>query len=146
MSVAVQGETLIQFSLEGRDPMSVEANKALVKQFYGHYQNEDWDGAKGLTAADYRFFHNVDTPSDRDAYFPHEAENFQAIPGFKISVADMVAEGDKVAAYLIIEREQPAPKFRFSLLNMITIKDGKIVEKRAHYDMQDILKQLNPTD
>lgn len=125
--------------------MSVETNKALVNQFYAHYQNEDWNGAKGLTADNYRFFHNVDRPRDRDEYFPHEAENFRAIPGFKVSVADMVAEGDKVAAYLIIERDQPAPKFRFSLLNLITIEGGKIVEKRAHYDMQDILRQLNPT-
>jgi predicted ester cyclase len=126
--------------------MSIETNKALVKQFYGYYQKQDWEGAKSLTAKNYRCFHNVDTPRDRDAYFVHETENFDAIPGFKISVVDMIAEGDKVAAYLIIERNEPSPKFRFSLLNLITFADGKIIEKRAHYDLQDILQQLNPVD
>jgi predicted ester cyclase len=123
--------------------MSLQQNRSIVQSFYDCYQNEDWTGARRLCSDDYRFYHNIDTPMTAAEYFPHEEENFRAIPGFTISVAEMVAEGDKVAAYLVIER-QASPKLRFSLLNLLTLADGKIVQKRAHYDMRDILQQLNP--
>lgn len=122
--------------------MSLQENKSVVQSFYNCYQNEDWDGARRLCRDDYRFYHNIDTPMTAEEYFPHEEENFRSIPGFTISVADMVAEGDKVAAYVIIERRE-SPTLRVSLLNLLTFADGKIIEKRAHYDMRDILQQLN---
>ncbi|MFH9471846.1 ester cyclase [Streptomyces clavifer] len=31
---------------------------------------------------------------------------------------------------------------RFSLFNLFTFKDGKIVEKRAHHNLADIMDQL----
>ncbi|MDD8441853.1 ester cyclase [Escherichia coli] len=34
-------------------------------------------------------------------------------------------------------------KVRFSLMFMITLKDGKYIEKRAHYNTADILRQLS---
>ena len=121
--------------------MSIESNKALVKKFYGHYQNEDWEAAKAMCKPEYRFYHNVDSPMTADEYFDHEKQNFSTIPGFTITVVDMVGEGDKVAAYLIIESNKPA--LRFSLLNLIRCDDGKIAEKRAHYDMRDVERQWN---
>jgi predicted ester cyclase len=121
--------------------MSIESHKALVKQFYGNYQDEDWEAAKAMCGPEYRFYHNVDTPMTADEYFAHEKQNFGTIPGFTITVVDMVGEGDKVAAYLIIE--SPNPALRFSLLNLIRFADGRIAEKRAHYDMRDVERQLN---
>lgn len=31
---------------------------------------------------------------------------------------------------------------RFSMFNLFTIKDGKIIEKRAEYDLLDTIEQL----
>ncbi|MDL5206325.1 ester cyclase [Streptomyces sp. ALI-76-A] len=39
----------------------------------------------------------------------------------------------------------PAPQgssTRFSMFNLFTFKDGKIIEKRAHYNLADIMDQL----
>lgn len=31
---------------------------------------------------------------------------------------------------------------RFSMFNLFTFKDGKVIEKRAHYNRADIMDQL----
>lgn len=67
-------------------------------------------------------------------------------------IKTMLAEGNKVAAHLVFEGKQtgeclgipPSGNFlRFSLMMLLTIADGKIIEKRAHYDRQDIIRQLS---
>ncbi|MFV8583480.1 ester cyclase [Ralstonia nicotianae] len=78
---------------------------------------------------------------------------FPAFPGFSFQIERMVAEGDQVAAYLVFDGEHksgvidgiaPAGKrLRFSLLMLLTISDGKIIEKRAHFDRMDIHRQLS---
>jgi predicted ester cyclase len=77
-----------------------------------------------------------------------EEQNFDAFQGFTMRIHELLAEEDKVAAYLIFEgRHTSAPIFgmepkvnlvRFSLFILLTIKDGKIIEKRAHFDQSDI--------
>ncbi|CAM8513685.1 hypothetical protein ESCOCK382M_23340 [Escherichia coli] len=66
-----------------------------------------------------------------------------AFPGFTMRIHEIFARDDKVACYLIFEGVQtreflghPASgrKVRFSLMFMITLKDGKYIEKRAHYN------------
>ncbi|MFV8629414.1 ester cyclase [Ralstonia pseudosolanacearum] len=78
---------------------------------------------------------------------------FPAFPGFSFQIERMAAEGDQVAAYLVFDGEHksgvidgiaPAGKrLRFSLLMLLTISDGKIIEKRAHFDRMDIHRQLS---
>ncbi len=66
-----------------------------------------------------------------------------AFPGFTMRIHEIFARDDKVACYLIFEGVQtreflghPASgrQVRFSLMFMITLKDGKYIEKRAHYN------------
>ncbi len=64
----------------------------------------------------------------------------------------MLAEGDQVAVYLIFEGTHTDIPFkgipatgktiRFSLMMLLRIDGGKIIEKRAHFDIHDILRQL----
>ena len=64
----------------------------------------------------------------------------------------MVAEADKVAAYLLFEGKnhiraangiEPTGKdVRVSVFCLMTIKDGKIIEQRAHFDIADATAQL----
>ncbi|WP_245918043.1 ester cyclase [Alteribacillus bidgolensis] len=64
----------------------------------------------------------------------------------------MVAEGDQVAVYFIFEGKHTGIPFfgipateknvRFSLMMLLRIIDGKIIEKRSHVDVHNILRQL----
>lgn len=65
----------------------------------------------------------------------------------------MIAEGNQVAAYFIFEGTHTSIPFfgvpakrktvRFSLMMLLRIVDGKIIEKRSYVDVNDILRQLN---
>jgi predicted ester cyclase len=64
----------------------------------------------------------------------------------------MLAEGNQVAVYFIFEGKHTGTPFRgipatgkdvrFSLMMLLRIEDGKIIEKRSHVDINDILRQL----
>ncbi|KFI04080.1 ester cyclase [Bacillus spizizenii] len=64
----------------------------------------------------------------------------------------MIAEGDLVAVYFICEGKHTGTPFAgvpatgksvtFSLMILLRISDGKIVEHRSHVDVHDILRQL----
>ncbi len=133
--------------------MSVEANKALVKRFYEAIERLDFEALDGMVHKDFVFYPQVDTPFPGVAgLVQSEKKSFEAYESFRFPVVTMIAEGDKVAVYMYFEgknhcREMmgiaPTGKsIRISLLHMLTIKDGKILEKRAHFDMADALRQL----
>jgi predicted ester cyclase len=70
----------------------------------------------------------------------------------ELCIQSIIAEGDQVAAYLIFEGTHtgipllgvPATgkTVRFSLMMKLRIEDGKIIEKRSHVDVNDVLRQL----
>ena len=95
----------------------------------------------------------VDTPCRGVAgLVESEKKSFEAFESFQFPVVTLIAEGDKVAAYMYFEGKNHCAEslgipptgrdIRISLLHMLTIKDGKIVEKRAHFDMGDVKRQL----
>jgi predicted ester cyclase len=65
----------------------------------------------------------------------------------------ILAEGDQVAVYFIFEGTHTGIPFhgipatgksvKFSLMMLLRIKNGKIIEKRSHVDVNDILRQIN---
>jgi predicted ester cyclase len=81
-----------------------------------------------------------------------EKSAFDAFDSFEFPVEQMIAEDDKVAVYLIFHAKnqktatmgaEPRGKdVRISVFCLLTIKDGKIFEKRAHFDVADIRAQL----
>lgn len=133
--------------------MSTEINKQVARQFYEALQSEDYAAAAQLCHPDFVFYLQVDTPIRGTAGFiASEKKNFDAFPGFSFQIERIVAEGDQVAAYLVFDGKHttsvvdgiaPAGKsLRFSLLMLLTFDDGKIIEKRAHFDRMDIHRQL----
>ena len=133
--------------------MSIEANKELVKRFYEAIKRLEFDALSSMVHEDFVFYPQVDTPFPGVAgLVDSEKKSFEAFESFKFPVVTMIAEGDKVAAYMYFEGKNhcaeslgipPTGKdIRISLLHMLTIKDGKIVEKRAHFDMGDVKRQL----
>ncbi|MCR9283191.1 MAG: ester cyclase [Rhodobacteraceae bacterium] len=128
------------------------ANKATVHAFYDALNDRRFDDLAQYCHPDFVFYHQVDTPHPGVAGFrASEEKNFAAYDDWQMPLIDMIAEGDEVAAYLIFEGTHardwagiPASgrKLRFSLFMKLTLKDGLIVEKRAHFDRSDIRAQL----
>lgn len=133
--------------------MSLESNKQLVKRFYEEIERMNFDGLHDMVHPDFVFYPQVDKPMKGVAGLAEsEQKSFEAFESFKFPVVTMVAEEDKVAAYMHFEGNNyntdsfgvPAngKDVRISLLHLLTIKDGKIIEKRAHFDHADIKNQL----
>ncbi|WP_321847146.1 MULTISPECIES: ester cyclase [Paraburkholderia] len=132
--------------------MSVEANKDLVRKFYAALQREDYVAAAELCHPNFVFYTQVDTPIyGTDGFVQSEKKNFDAFKGFRFPIEALLAEGDQVAAYLTFEGKQSGPiegveptgkTVHFSLMMLLKVADGKIIEKRAHFDRFDIRRQL----
>ncbi|MGE0338180.1 MAG: ester cyclase [Gammaproteobacteria bacterium] len=130
-----------------------QENKALVKRFYEAIEQKNFDALHEMCHEDFVFYNQVDVPHPGvEGLIAAEKKNFDAFESFRFPIEAMVAADDKVAAYMLFEgTRQIAPcvgatpkgnNCRFSLLMLLTIKDGKIVEKRAHFDTGDIYRQL----
>lgn len=133
--------------------MSVEANKELVRRFYETIEQENYEALKEFCHQDFVFYPQVDTPyQGAEGLIESEKKNFDAFPGFIMPIKAMVAEGDQVAVYFIFEGKHTGIPFfgvnatgknvRFSLMMLLRIADGKIIEKRSHVDVNDILRQI----
>ena len=132
--------------------MSIKENKIIVQKFYDALQIGNYDLVKELCHPDFVFYHQIDTPHiGAEGFIASEGKNLAAFSGFSMEIKNLIAEDDKVAAYLVFEGNQSGEifghkpqgaKLRFSLMMMLTIKDSKIIEKRAHFDRLDIMNQL----
>ena len=134
--------------------MSLETNKELVRRFYAAIERGDFDALHDMVHPDFVFYNQVDVPRPGVAgLVDAEKKNFEAYESFIFPIETMVAEGDKVAAYMIFEGKgyrsdvfgvsAKGKGVRISLMMLLTIKDGKIIEKRAHFDMDDARRQLS---
>lgn len=133
--------------------MSLEANKQLVRRFYAAIEKGDFDALHDMVHDDFVFYSQIDTPKPGvQGLMESEKPSFDAFDSFIFPIDTLVAEGDKVAAYMRFEGKGyrtssfgvPArgQNVRISLMMLLTFKDGKIVEKRAHFDTGDIMRQL----
>ncbi|AZV62558.1 ester cyclase [Peribacillus frigoritolerans] len=133
--------------------MSVEANKDLVRRFFETIEEENYDALKDFCHQDFVFYPQLDTPYPGvEGLIESEKKNFDAFPDFKMPIISIVAEDDLVAAYFIFEgthtgipfvgMSATGNKVRFSLMILLRVSEGKIIEQRSHVDINDILRQL----
>jgi steroid delta-isomerase-like uncharacterized protein len=134
--------------------MSLEDNKDLVRRFYAAIERGDFDALPAMCTEDFVFYNQVDTPwCGVQGLVDSEQKNFEAFESFRFPIETLVAEGDKVAACRLFEGKGyrsgvdgvPASgrEVRLSLMMLLTIRDGRIAEKRAHFDVGDIRRQLS---
>ena len=134
--------------------MSLEDNKQLVQRFYAAIERGDFAALHDMVHPDFVFYNQVDMPRvGVQGLVDSEQKNFDAFESFRFPIETMVAEGDKVAAYMTFEGQGyrsdvfgvPASgkNLRISLMMLLTFKGGKIAEKRAHFDVGDIRRQLS---
>ncbi|GHH55735.1 ester cyclase [Streptomyces candidus] len=132
--------------------MSTDTNADLVHRFYQALQQGDYATLTGMFHPDFVFYPQIDSPRPGAAGFiDAEKKHLDAFPGNRLTVLHTVAEADKVGAYVVVEGDQGGDYYgipprgahvRFSMFNLFTFKDGKIIEKRAHYNLTDIMNQL----
>jgi predicted ester cyclase len=102
---------------------------------------------------DFVFYSQIDTPKPGvQGLLESEKPSFDAFDSFIFPIDQLVAEGDKVAVYMRFGGkgyrtasfgvEPRGQNVRISLMMMLTFKDGKIIEKRAHFDTGDVMRQL----
>jgi predicted ester cyclase len=108
--------------------MTTEGNKAVVRTFYDAINRQDFGALAQYCHDDFIFYHQMDTPHHGvEGFIASEKKNFDAFADWQMPI-----------------REMPTgSRLRFSLLMLLTLKDGKIIEKRAHLDRLDIRNQLS---
>lgn len=133
--------------------MSLEANKQLVRRFYAAIEKGNFDALHEMVHDDFVFYSQIDTPKPGvQGLMESEKPSFDAFESFIFPIDTLVAEGDKVAAYMRFEGTgyrtnsfgvpPRGQNVRISLMMLLTFKDGKIIEKRAHFDTGDVSRQL----
>ncbi|OBJ44831.1 ester cyclase [Mycolicibacterium mucogenicum] len=132
--------------------MSLERNKSLVAQFYGALERADFDAVAAMCSADFVFYGQIDSPRPGiEGFIEAEKKHLDAFENLTMTPQMLVAEGDRVAAYVVVEGDHVGEFYgvpptgahlRMSMLNLFTIVDGKVTEKRAHYDRLDHIEQL----
>lgn len=132
--------------------MSVESNKELVRALYEAIGNEDYQALKDFCHEDFVFYPQINTPFPGvEGLIESEKKNFDAFNDFKMPIKELIAEGDLVAAYMEFTGthtgtfcgiEPTYKKVHFSLMMFLRIKDYKIIEKRSHVDVNDVMRQL----
>ena len=125
-------------------------NIELVTSFYQAIEDNDYESV-ALCHEQFTFYSQLDKPLDINGFLAQEKGNMDGYPGFTFRIHDIFSHDDKVACYMIFEGVHSAmmhdiqptgKKVRFSLMMLLTIKDDKIFEKRAHFNEADIMKQL----
>ena len=134
-------------------------NKEIVRRYYEEALNEErYDLLKELIATDVV---NHDPLSD-ETLTPEEARGFEgfrrhvevfheAFPDGTVTINDVIAEGDMVAARFTVEGthegrfggiEPTGKKFSGTSMVFYRIENGKIAERWLESDNLDMLKQL----
>ena len=132
--------------------MSLEANKDLVRRYQEILNAGDVDALATVVATD------ISMPTAFPGFPPGlegaraiAAANIEMIPDFHVSIEDLIAEGDRVAALLTITgthtREMlglPPTGTAWSIVGMalFRIADGKIVEHRGVGDIFSMMQQI----
>jgi steroid delta-isomerase-like uncharacterized protein len=137
--------------------MGIEANKALFRRFYGDTWNTgDTTLIDELLAPDFVNHELVDVaPPHRELYKQAIRETKEASPDFTVTIEDLIAEGDQVAArwhaagthsqgYL----GQPATGKHVELrgITVVRIIGGRIAEFWKHDNSYTTPRQLGIVD
>jgi len=124
--------------------MSAKENKALVRRLFEALN-------KGKAAAMAAIDRSIDMRGDLKDFKQKESEWYDAFPDMHITIDDMVAEGDKVAARVTMTGTHKGEimgipptnkKVTISLITISRIAGGKIVEDHGEYNALDLMRQL----
>ncbi len=124
--------------------MDIEANKKVVREFYEVvFQKHDLSAVGRYMHDDY-IQHNPDADQGRTGFIKFHEGFFAAIPDFRATILQLVAEGDLVYVYNRITGTHTGEGFlnypptgnriEFEAVDMFRLRDGKLCE---HWDVAD---------
>jgi uncharacterized protein len=132
-------------------PMSLAANKQLVRDFLDHYAQGRYDAALAMLAPDSRWWlpgHPQEFPAagwvDKAAVERRLASNLKLLPhGLDIIIGDMTAEEDRVA----VEAESKAKLVNGTLYHnryhfLFVLRDGRIQAVKEYLDTLHVANAL----
>ena len=137
--------------------MTTDTNKAIARRFFDEVvSNGTLDIVDELCSPDYRLYATLSGPDalDRD-HLKDLVRSFRSsFPDARISIEDIVAEGDLVAARLM-ERGTHTGAFRgipptsrpvgYGSMTFLRIVDGRIVDHWGLLDLPSLLQQIGGT-
>jgi predicted ester cyclase len=137
----------------GGSAMSLEENKAIVRQFFEAFQANDQVALKELLAPDLAaYLPGSPDPLNREAHLEVVRRWNMAFSGLHFTIENQIAEGDLVATRTILRGVHDRGDFlnlsptgkqiAISIFTMERIRDGKIVERRVNLDLLDLMQQL----
>ena len=132
--------------------MSIEQNKALVREFEHHIGAKDLDGALALLSLDFvDHTPNLSLPSGIEGVRAFFSMQFSAFPDERTTSLDMVAEGDKVVHRmagvgthdgLFLGIPATGKRITWTWIDIWRVADGKLSEHWVEADMMGAFQQL----
>jgi ketosteroid isomerase-like protein len=105
-----------------------DANKSLVRRYFGMWQDGDFDRVDQLLAADY-VDHAHPEAGGPAGVAAAGRRFFDANPGASVTIDTLVAEGELVAARTTIRRTRAGEAIVTSGMAFFRVRDGKLAEQ-----------------
>ena len=132
--------------------MSTEANKEVARRFFAALSAMDLDATAALMAPDHIFhFPLAPGPMNRDQHAAAQRTGLAAFSEYVVDPIEQIAEGDRVVTLArmwgtlkqnTMGVENAGRRFEVMLVNIMTIRDGLIVDERDEFDTLAYLAQL----
>jgi len=130
-----------------------EQNIALARRYVETLNKGDFEAFKELLSPDYAIYNPSGYPksTSREKLIEDYKGAGEVFPEFTWSIKDIIAAGDKVICRIIVRgtykggvRDLPATerKFEFSLITIMRIENGKVLEEWQEDDQLGFARQL----
>lgn len=130
-----------------------EQNIALVKSYIETFNKGNFDAFTELLSPDYAIYSpsGYPKPTSREKLIENYKGAATVFSDFTWSIEDIMAAGDKVICRIMVrgiyqggvpDVPEPEKKFEFSLITIMRIKNGKIVEEWQEDDQLGFARQI----
>ncbi|NIM90964.1 MAG: DUF4440 domain-containing protein [Candidatus Aminicenantes bacterium] len=130
-----------------------EQNRALVKRYVETLNRADFEAFKELLSPDYAIYNPSGYPesTSREKLIENYKASAEAFSEFTWNIKDIIAAGDKVICRIIANgtykggvQGLPATekKFEFSLITIMRLENGKVLEEWQEDDQLGLARQL----
>jgi steroid delta-isomerase-like uncharacterized protein len=128
-------------------------NKSLVSRYIETFNKGDYEVLKEHLSPDYAVYSpsGYPEPTSREAVIENYKGALEVFSGFTWSIEDMVAAEDKVICRIIAKGTykggvpglpEDAKPFKFSMITIMRIEDGKVLEEWQEDDQLGLARQL----
>jgi steroid delta-isomerase-like uncharacterized protein len=128
-------------------------NMQLAKRYIEAFNQKDFDALMKILSADYTVHNPSGSPeaTSLEKFIENYKSAFDAFPEFTWSIEDIIAGGDKVVCRIIISGiykgglpglPDEEKSFRFSMISILRIENGKIIKEWQEDDQLGLALQL----